>query len=142
MTLCNSRSSVKVGIDLSEPFDTVRGFRQGNLFNLVMESVLRMAGVYRNGTIFQKSVQLLVYADDIDIIRRAKRDVNEGKTKSRRVFDAEICGSRRRGRRKDQIEEALSFGVTNWHRGAKSRGAWKDVLRQAEIRSNKLKIVN
>ena len=75
MTLSNSCSSVKVGMDLYEPINTVRGFRQGDplscdLFNFVMESVLRKAGVNRNGTIFQKSVQLLAYADDIDIIRR------------------------------------------------------------------------
>ena len=54
---------------LSEPFDTVRGFRQGDhlscdLFNFVMESVMRKA--------LQKSVQLLAYADDIDIIGRTK----------------------------------------------------------------------
>ena len=60
---------------------------------------LRKAGVNRNGTIFQKSVQLLAHADDIDIIGRTKRGVtaafsaterestevvlavNEGKTK-------------------------------------------------------------
>ena len=59
---------------------------------------------------------------------------------ARRLFDAGICGSRRRGRLfcirwKDQIEEAVSLiGATNWHRRAKSRSAWKDVLRQAEIR--------
>ena len=73
MTLSNSCNSVKIGIDLFEPFDTVQGFRQGvplssDIFNFVMESVLRKAGVHRNGTIFQKSVQLLAYADDIDII--------------------------------------------------------------------------
>ena len=49
-----------------------------------------------------------------------------------------VCGNRRRGRPcirwKDQIEEALSsIGVTNWRRRARSRGAWKDVLRQADI---------
>ena len=58
---------------------------------------------------------------------------------ARRVFDAGICGCRRKGRPyirwKDQIEEALSsIGVTNWRRRAKSRSAWKEVLRQAEIR--------
>lgn len=64
-----------------------------------MEGVLRNAEVHRNGTTFYKSVQLLVNADDRDIIKRCKRDittaftaiekesakvgleVNEGKTK-------------------------------------------------------------
>ena len=64
-----------------------------------MKSVLRKAGVHCYGTIFQQSVQLLAYADDIDIIGRPKRNVtaafsaierksikmgltvNEGKTK-------------------------------------------------------------
>ena len=64
-----------------------------------MESVLRKADVHRNGTIFYKSVQILAYANDIDVIGRMMRDVtaafsaierasakmglavNEGKTK-------------------------------------------------------------
>ena len=80
MALSNSCSSVKIGEDLSEPFDTVRGFRQGDpltcdLFNFLMESALRKAAVHRNGTIFYKSVQLLAYADDIDIIGRTMREV-------------------------------------------------------------------
>ena len=67
-------------MDLSELFDTVRGFRQSDplscdLFNFVMESVLRKAVVHPNGTIFQKSVQLLANDDDINIIGRTKRDV-------------------------------------------------------------------
>ena len=65
-------------MNLSEPIDTVRGVKQGyllswDLFNFMMESVLRKAGVHRNGTIFQKTVQLLVYADGI--IGRTKRYV-------------------------------------------------------------------
>ena len=31
-------------------------------------------------------------------------------------------------------EGLSSIGVTNWRRRAKSRSAWKEVLRQAEIR--------
>ena len=63
----------------------------------------------------------------------------EEEAPTRRVFDAGICRSRRRGRPcirwKNKIEEALSsICVTNWRRRAKSRSAWKDVLRQAEIR--------
>ena len=81
MTLSNSRSSVKVGSNLSEPFDTARGFRQGDplscaLFNLILESVLRKSGVHRTGTIFNRSVQILCYADDIIIIGRTERDVS------------------------------------------------------------------
>ena len=40
-----------------------------------MESVLPSVGVHRNGTIFYKRDQLLVYADNIDIIGRTMRDV-------------------------------------------------------------------
>ena len=61
-------------------FNVVRGFRQDDplscaIFNFVMESALGKKGVHRNGTIFEKSIQLLTYADDIDIIGRSKRDV-------------------------------------------------------------------
>ena len=78
MTLSNSCSSVKVGTDLSEPFGTVRGFSQGDLlscdlFNFLLENVLRKAGVHRNGTIFYKSLQLLVYVEDVEIVGRTMR---------------------------------------------------------------------
>ena len=63
---------------LSGPFDSVCDFKYGDplscdLFKFVMESVLRKAGVHCNGTVLQKSVQLLDNADDIDIIGRTKR---------------------------------------------------------------------
>ena len=57
---------------------------------------------------------------------------------ARRVFDVENCESWRRERPcfrwKDQIEEALSsMGVNNGRRCGRSKGAWRDVLRQDEI---------
>ena len=45
ITLCGTRSAVKVGKDLSEPFNTERGFRQGDSL------VIRDAKVNRNGTL-------------------------------------------------------------------------------------------
>ena len=79
MTLRNSCSVVKVGQDLSEPFDSVSGFRQGellscDLFNFVMESVLRKARVHHNGTIFQESDQLLAYSDVIPAFSAIDRE--------------------------------------------------------------------
>ena len=82
--------------------------------------------------------------NDMDVVQRINNQRlghvvrMEENAPARWVFDAGICGSRRRGqpcmRWKDQLEEALSsIGVTNWRRLAKSRSAWKDVLRQAEI---------
>ena len=81
MTLSNSCSSDKVGMDLFVPFVAVRGFRPSDplsfdLFNFLSESVLRKAGVHRYVTIFYKSGQLLAYADDIDIFGRTMRDVS------------------------------------------------------------------
>ena len=100
MTLTNS---VKEKINLSELFNIVQGFRQDDLLSFdlllfVMDSVLRKMVMHRYGTI-QKSVQLLAYVDDINIIGNTKRNVtaafsaigrestkmgrvvNEGKTK-------------------------------------------------------------
>ena len=48
--------------------------------------VLRKAGVHRNDTIFQKSVQLLAYADDTDIIGRTKRDITAALSAIEREF--------------------------------------------------------
>ena len=50
------------------------------------QSVLRKAGVHRSGTIFQKSIQLLAYVHDIDIIERTKRDVSAAFSAIEREF--------------------------------------------------------
>ncbi|XP_070136092.1 uncharacterized protein [Drosophila bipectinata] len=58
---------------------------------------------------------------------------------ARKVFDAVIVGTRRRGRPRtrwqDQVMETLStLGVTNWRRRAQDRDAWRHIALQAETR--------
>jgi len=82
MTLENSRCSVRVGEDLTEAFHVKKGLRQGDalscdLFNIALERIVRNSVANWRGTIFHKSVQLLAYADDIDVIGRTQRAVNE-----------------------------------------------------------------
>ena len=82
MTMENTKSRVRIQSDLSDPITAKKGLRQGDslaclLFNLALEMAVRKAGIQTNGTIFYKSVQLLAYADDIDIIARYRRALKE-----------------------------------------------------------------
>jgi sorting nexin-29 len=82
MTMENTKSQVKIQSDLSDSIITKKGLRQGDslaclLFNLALEKFVRNAGVQTSGTIFYKSVQLLAYADDIDIIARSRTALKE-----------------------------------------------------------------
>ncbi|GFY03043.1 transposable element Tc3 transposase [Trichonephila clavipes] len=59
-----------------------RGLRQGYslaclLFNLVLEKCILDSGLDRSGTLWNRSLQLLAYADDIDIIGRSEKAVKE-----------------------------------------------------------------
>ena len=74
-------SAVKLDKNISVPFNSVRGLRQDDalsstLYNFVMDSIVRKAGEQRTATIKNKSVQVLAFADDIDIIEHGMRDVN------------------------------------------------------------------
>jgi hypothetical protein len=60
---------------LSSPIITRNGVHQGHsqaclLFNTALQKVVRAAGINTRGTIFYKSVQILAFVDDIDIIGR------------------------------------------------------------------------
>jgi len=47
------------------------------LFKLALEQTVRNAGIQTSGTTFYKSVQLLAYADGIDIIARSRTALKE-----------------------------------------------------------------
>ena len=73
----NTESRVKIQNRLSEPITVKNGIRQGDAlaylqFNIALEKVIRDAAVNTRGTIFYKSVQILAYAEVIDIIRRTQ----------------------------------------------------------------------
>ncbi|GBM93960.1 hypothetical protein AVEN_106928-1 [Araneus ventricosus] len=81
-SLSNVRCRVKIRNHLSESFTAERGLRQGDslaclLFNLALEKCIRVSGLDRRSTLWNRSLQLLAYADDIDIIGRSERAVKE-----------------------------------------------------------------
>jgi hypothetical protein len=47
------------------------------LFNIALEKVIIDSDIERQGIIYNKSVQVLAYADDLDITGRSERDVKE-----------------------------------------------------------------
>ncbi|KAJ4451075.1 hypothetical protein ANN_02513 [Periplaneta americana] len=66
----------------SNPLDIKNGVRQGDtlaclLFNVTLEKVVRDANLLSRGTIFYRSVQILAYADDIDIVARSRRAMED-----------------------------------------------------------------
>jgi hypothetical protein len=70
LTMTNNCAMVKLRNVLSRQFDIKEGVRQGDplachLFNISLEKVIRDAEVKTRGTIFNKSVQIMAYADDI-----------------------------------------------------------------------------
>jgi len=82
MTMKNTKSQVRIQSDLSDSIITKKGLRQGDslvylLFNLALEKAVRNAGMQASRTIFYKSVQLLTYADDTDIIARSRATLKE-----------------------------------------------------------------
>ncbi|XP_052562347.1 uncharacterized protein LOC128092490 [Culex pipiens pallens] len=93
-TLDRVMCHVRVAGELADPFQSHQGLRQGDglsnaLFNIGLEGVVRRAGIDTRGTICNRTVQLLAYADDIDIIARdletVKRVYTALKTQAGRI---------------------------------------------------------
>jgi hypothetical protein len=47
------------------------------LFNIALEKIIHEANINQHGSIFYKSVQILAYADGIDIISRSLKSLQE-----------------------------------------------------------------
>jgi hypothetical protein len=78
----NTQYQIRIQSTLCEPLPTKNGVRQGDalaclLFNIALEKVIRDEKINTRGSIFYKSVQILVYADDIDIVGRSQAAVKE-----------------------------------------------------------------
>jgi hypothetical protein len=76
-TINKTQCRIKAQNRPSELINFKNGVRQGEalaslLFNTALEKVIIDAAVSIRGTIFHKSVQILAYADDIDIIGRTQ----------------------------------------------------------------------
>lgn len=79
-TLNGTKCRVKVQSNMSEAFETAEGLRQGDalsclLFNLALEGVLRRAGLPTQRTLATSMVQVLAFADDLDLAGRRYADV-------------------------------------------------------------------
>lgn len=85
MTFASVECQVWVQNDLSRPFKTQVGLCQGDalscvLFNLALESIIRRSEVNTRGIIINRSVQILAYANDVDIIARSRQHMTEAFT--------------------------------------------------------------
>ena len=81
-TMENSTYYVKIGTIMTDGFKAGTELKQGdglapNLFNIALEYAVRQLSVQTTSTIFHKSVQLIEYADDINIMGRTKRAISD-----------------------------------------------------------------
>jgi hypothetical protein len=84
----NSTYYVKTETIMMDVFKVGTGWKQGDgpapsLFNITLEYVVSQLSVQTASTIFHKSVQLIGYADDINIMGRTKRAISERESKRR-----------------------------------------------------------
>ncbi|GFV01149.1 putative endonuclease-reverse transcriptase [Trichonephila clavipes] len=75
LTLSKTKIMVKVQNDLFNPLEIRNGIPQGDgleclLFTLAIKKVVRYSNINTRGNSYNKSIQLLAFADDIDIIVR------------------------------------------------------------------------
>jgi hypothetical protein len=84
-TLKHVNCRVKVQNNLSEPFGTSTGLRQGDalsciLFNTALEKVVRDSGVETKGSIHNITIQIFAYANVVVLVVRTIGVLKEGIT--------------------------------------------------------------
>ena len=82
MCLTETYSRVRIGKNLSDMFPIRNGLKQGDalsslLFNFALYYAIRMVQVNQDGLKFNGTHQLLVYADDVNIVERGVLTVKE-----------------------------------------------------------------
>jgi len=82
MTLRNTTGRVKVQNMMTEEFAINKGLRQGDalsaqLFNVVLEKVMRHIQNNKGGSIYTITLQILAYADDVNLIGRSTGWLND-----------------------------------------------------------------
>ncbi|KAG8223826.1 hypothetical protein J437_LFUL003714 [Ladona fulva] len=83
ITLRNTRGKVKIEGNLTRKFEINQGLRQGDvlstmLFNVVLERVMRKKQVNKQvGILFNRISQNLAYANDVDMISRRLKNLDE-----------------------------------------------------------------
>jgi len=77
-TLRNTTGRVKVQNMMTEEFTINKLLRQGDalstqLFNVVLEKVMRHIQINKGRSIYTRTLQILVFADDVNLIGRSTR---------------------------------------------------------------------
>lgn len=80
MTLTKNKGKVTIQGEMTDEFEIGRGVRQGDalstiLFNIVLERVVRNISINPGGTIFNRMVQIMAYADDVVLISRSIQEM-------------------------------------------------------------------
>lgn len=73
--MSNTKKQVKVDGELSETFEILQGLKQCDgltpmLFNLALEHAIRNSGIEVGPILLHKSIHLIEYADDLNIVGR------------------------------------------------------------------------
>ncbi|KAJ4436135.1 hypothetical protein ANN_18762 [Periplaneta americana] len=73
MTMAETMAQVKIYVGSTEQFNIDNGLKQGDalapmLFNLALHWVITQTDIDPNNTLVYKSVQIVGYADDLDVM--------------------------------------------------------------------------